>query len=100
MCFGSAAPMPDADRIKSRIRVDDLIDGLNLRIMTDDSARAKVAREGLATIVWHPGDLLPGSALGPATNGLTCQAAAALKRQGRGPVGSAPSLAKLRWISV
>ena len=54
MCFS---------RPKSRIRVDDLIDGLNLRIMTDDSARAKVAREGLATIVWHPGDLLPGSAL-------------------------------------
>jgi hypothetical protein len=36
----------------------------------------------------------------PAANGLTCQTAATLKRQGRGPVGSAPSLAKLRWILV
>ena len=35
-----------------------------------------------------------------AAAGLTCQTAAALKRQGRGPVGSAPSSAPLQWISV
>ena len=43
MCFS---------RPKSRIRVDDLIDGLILQIMTmierKSSARAKAAREGLA----------------------------------------------------
>jgi hypothetical protein len=45
MCFS---------RPKSRIRVDDLMDGLILQIMTTierkSSARAKAAREGLAII--------------------------------------------------
>ena len=36
---------------------------------------------------------------GPLSN-RRFRTATALKRQGRGPVGSAPSLAKLRWISV